>query len=86
MEPFLLSSDCAFNKMIFFVVKCQKENLELVASHYEKALVFCREITFDLFKSYFLAFMFKPSYLQVKEPLENIRQSLLKLINDEQLP
>ena len=49
--------------MIFYVVKCQKENLELVASNYERALVFCRKITSDLFKSYFLGFMFPLSYV-----------------------
>ena len=66
MQPFLLNDDCAFNRMIFYVVKCQKENLELVASNYEKVLTFCRQITSDLFKSYFLGYMFKPAYMEIK--------------------
>ncbi len=27
MEPFLLSQDSVFNRMIFYVVKCHKDNL-----------------------------------------------------------
>lgn len=66
LEPFLLNDECVFNRMIFYVVKCQKENLELVASSYQRALLFCKEITADLFKSYYLGFMFGIVYQEIK--------------------
>ena len=70
LEPFLLNKECAFNRLVFYVVRCQKENLELVAAHYENALAFCREVLSDVFKSYFLGFMFKDYYRDIRGKLD----------------
>lgn len=44
------------------MVKSQKDNLELIAANYQNGLKFGRVLIADIFKAYFLGYMFKEEY------------------------
>lgn len=77
LEPFLIRTDCVFNRLIFYVAKGQKENNRLINKAFQLSMEFTHDVVSDIFKSFYLGFIFDDRYLAFKERLERAREDLI---------
>ena len=62
MEPFLISNNCSFNRLICHVASCHEENLKAISITYHSNMEFTRRLIIDVYKIVYLGHMFVDYY------------------------
>jgi Asp-tRNA(Asn)/Glu-tRNA(Gln) amidotransferase C subunit len=78
LEPFLIRADCVFNRLIFHVVRGQKENNRLIGRVFHANSAFANDVICDIFKAFFLAHIFKDHFRAHKARLEQEKELLVR--------
>lgn len=78
MEPFLIKPDCVFNRLIFHVVRGQKENNRLIGRIFHANTAFSNDVISDIFKAFFLSHIFQDHYRVLKTKIDQERENLIK--------
>ena len=73
LEPFIIRHDCVFNRLIFHVVKGQKENNRLIGRVFYANSAFANDVVTDVFKAFFLSHIFNDKIKSIQGRAENER-------------